>query len=288
MIFADPDRPRGIVWIASYPKSGNTWVRVFLYHLMRLRAGRPRQADELNRLDRSSPYEMRMFGLFEEFLGKKLATATQDEVSRVRPKVHEAIARRRDGLALVKTHTLLGRLSGVSTINLAVSAGTIYIVRDPRDIASSLADHLGVSVDEAIEVMATPGSGTGNDVETAFEMWGTWSEHVLSWTAQAHDAVLVLRYEDLIADPVKHFTRAVRHLRWKPVAGQIARAVELSSFDRLRDAEDRQGFSERSGPATRFFRKGEAGSWRQTLTDDQAARIAAGHAQQMKRFGYLD
>jgi hypothetical protein len=72
------------------------------------------------------------------------------------------------------------------------------------------------------------------------------------------------------------------------VAGQIARAVELSSFDRLRDAEDRQGFSERSEPADRFFRKGEAGSWRQTLTDDQAARIAAGHAQQMKRFGYLD
>ncbi|MCR4282913.1 MAG: sulfotransferase domain-containing protein, partial [Bauldia sp.] len=73
MINTDPRNPRGIVWIASYPKSGNTWLRMFLYQLMRIMGGHPREQDELNKLDRSSMYEARLFGLFEQSLGKPLA-----------------------------------------------------------------------------------------------------------------------------------------------------------------------------------------------------------------------
>ena len=70
MIVVDPKNPRGIVWIASYPKSGNTWIRVFLYQLMRIMGGHPREPDELNKLDRSSMYEARLFGLFDQAIGR--------------------------------------------------------------------------------------------------------------------------------------------------------------------------------------------------------------------------
>ena len=287
MIFVNPANPKGIVWIASYPKSGNTWIRVFLYHLMRLQGGHPREDDEINKLDRASTYEGRLFGLFEEFLGKKLETATREEVTNVRPQVHAPIAQRCDGLALVKTHNLLGQISGISTVNLSVSAGTIYIVRDPRDIAPSLAHHLGIPIDHAITVMGTSGYKNDNSAESAFEIWGAWDEHVYSWTAQPHEAVIVLRYEDLIADPVRNFTAAVQHIRQSPTPEQIAEAVELSSFERLREAEKQGDFRERSERADRFFRQGAAGGWRQSLTDAQAERIVERHREQMTRFGYL-
>jgi len=287
MIIADPNNPKGIVWIASYPKSGNTWVRVFLYHLMRIMGGHPREDDEINKLDRSSAYEGRLFGLFEQFLGKPLTKASRSEVIQIRPQVHAAIADRSPAVALVKTHNLVGRIGGIPTVNLAVSRGAIYIVRDPRDVALSLASHLGAPVDEAIKVMGTKGFKTENKAEMAFEIWGSWSDHVYSWTSQAHEAHLVVRYEDLTADPLTHFTGIVRHLRQTPTPEQIAEAVELSSFDELRKAEEARDFRERSPKAKRFFRAGRAGAWRKVLTDEQAARIVGDHGEQMRRFGYF-
>jgi len=287
MIVTDPNNPKGIVWIASYPKSGNTWLRVFLYHLMRITGGHPREEDEINKLDRASTYEGRLYGLFEEFLGKPLATASRGEVAIVRPQVHAAIAQRIDALALVKTHNVLGSLGGIPTVNTAVSAGTVYVVRDPRDIALSLASHLGTSTDQAIAAMGTKGYKTDNTEQTAFEIWGSWSEHVFSWTAQPHEAVLVVRYEDLLADPLKHFTTIVEHLGQRPNPEQLAEAIDLSTFDKLQAAEAEGDFRERSERAERFFRQGRAGEWREKLSEDQVQRIVDTHHEQMRRFGYL-
>ena len=288
MIVADPNNPKGIVWLASYPKSGNTWLRVFLYHLVRLAHGHPREDDEINKLDRASTYEGRLYGLFEQFLGKPLATATHAEVTAIRPQVHAAIAERSDSVALVKTHNVLGQLAGTPIINLAVSAGMIYVVRDPRDIVPSLAAHLNASFDETIKIMATPAFKNDNTTEAAFEIWGTWSEHVFSWTGQPHEAVIVVRYEDLLDDPVKHFTAIARHLGQTSTPEQIAEAIDLSTFDKLRAAEDERDFRERSERATRFFRSGRAGGWRDELTAEQAQRVVTAHHQQMRNFGYLN
>jgi hypothetical protein len=255
---------------------------------MRIQGGFPREEDELNKLDRASTYEGRLFSLFEQFLGKPLATATRAEVSAVRPRVHAAIAQRAPAVALVKTHNVLGSIAGIPIINPAVSAGTVYMVRDPRDIALSLASHLGVTPDEAITVMTTKGYRNNNTAETAFEIWGSWSEHVLSWTTHAQEAVIAVRYEDLLADPIKHFTAIVAHLRQYPTPEQIAEAVELSTFDKLRAAEDMRDFRERSERAERFFRQGRAGEWREKLSEGQVQRIVEAHHGQMRHFGYLN
>lgn len=287
MILADPRNPRGIVWIASYPKSGNTWMRVFLYHMQRLMAGLPREENDLHHLDRSSTYEARLFGLFEQYLGKPLATATREEVAQIRPQVQATIAQRTNGVALIKTHNVLGQLGGIPIVNLQVSAGTIYIVRDPRDVALSLTNHIGAPIDEAITVLNTPGYGTQNKAEAAFEIWGSWSEHTVSWTMRPHDAVLVVRYEDMIADPVGSFTTVARHLRQRPTPELVTEASNLSTFSELREQESKVPFRERSEAAEVFFREGRAGEWREKLTAAQVQRIVDAHGEQMQKFGYL-
>jgi Sulfotransferase domain len=287
MIKSDPRNPRGIVWLASYPKSGNTWLRVYLYHLMRIMGGHPREADELNKLDRASGYEAILFGLFDQFLGKSLTVASAEEVMSVRPRVHAAVAERIKAVALLKTHNLLGEIAGVPTINPQVTAGAIYIVRDPRDVAPSLARHLGSTLDQAIEAMRTPRFATESNKEAAFEIWGSWSEHVESWTAEASPSLLVVRYEDMLGKPTETFTAIARHLRQAPTAEQVAEAIELSSFDKLRRQEEEGAFRERSERAERFFASGKAGGWRDKLTAAQANGIVAVHRKQMERFGYL-
>ena len=288
MINVDPQRPRGIVWIASYPKSGNTWLRVFLYQLMRIMGGHPRESDELNKLDRSSMYEARLFGLFDQALGKPLQTATRAEVSKARERVHASIVERLNSVALVKTHNVLGHINGMPIINPAVSVGAIYIVRDPRDIVPSLAKHHGTSIDDTIRVLGQSGYGTTNSDQSAFETWGSWSEHVLSWTMTPSETMLLVRYEDMHEKPTETFTAVVNHLRQSPTADQIAEAIELSSFDNLRSQEEQYDFRERSPRADRFFAAGKAGGWRDKLTEAQAAAIVEAHGAQMHRHGYID
>ena len=288
MIVTDPRNPKGIVWIASYPKSGNTWMRVYLYHLMRLMNGLPRTENDLHALDKSSTYEARLVGLFEELLGKPLASASRREVALIRPQVHAIIVQRIGSVSLIKTHAALGHLGNIPTHNLAVSAGTIYIVRDPRDVAISLAAHNGSTIDAAIADMATPSYGTQNSDQAAFEVWGSWSEHALSWTDKPHEAVLVVRYEDMLGDPTATFTAVASHLRQKPTPEQIAEAIQLSSFKELRETEIAAGdFRERSERADRFFREGRAGEWREKLNPEQVKRIEDEHREMMMKFGYL-
>jgi hypothetical protein len=287
IVVKDPKNPKGIVWLASYPKSGNTWLRMFLYQLVRIQGGYPREPDELNKLDRASGYEARLFSLFEGSLGKPVAGASDNEVMSVRALVHALVADRAPSVALLKTHNLLGQIGTAPLINLAVSLGAIYIVRDPRDVAPSLAKHLGTDIDGAIAVMNLPEFSTPNQPEQVFEVWGSWSEHVRSWTVPQQGAVLVVRYEDMLTRPTDTFSAIVRHLRQKAPPGQITEAIELSSFDRLKRQEDDYEFRERSVHADRFFVAGTAGGWKEKLTAAQADAIVGAHREQMEKFGYL-
>ncbi|MCR4281444.1 MAG: sulfotransferase domain-containing protein, partial [Bauldia sp.] len=218
-----------------------------------------------------------------------LATASRAEVTSVRALVHATIAERVGGIALVKTHNVLGHLGGKPIVNVAVSAGSIYIARDPRDIAPSLAKHLGAPIDEAIRVMSENAYSTNNTEESAFETWGSWSEHVHSWTMRPSDASLIVRYEDLMAKPTETFTAVAKHLRQHAATPeQIAEAIELSSFDKLKRQEDAYDFRERSPRADRFFASGKAGGWREKLTDRQAEAIVTAHSGLMRKFGSLN
>jgi hypothetical protein len=283
-----PARPsKGIFWLASYPKSGNTWLRIFLYHIMRQQLGLPREPDEINKLDRSSGYEAKLLGLFQHFLGKPVSESSQLDIMRVRANVQRAIADRMPSVALVKTHNLRGDAWGIPTINPDVTVGAIYVVRDPRDVSISLARQMGSTVDHAIEVMRTKAFSTKPSTESAFEIWGSWSQHVASWAVSEDRSVLAVRYEDMLEKPTETFTAILKHLRQQVPPEQITEAIEISSFDKLKRLEETIGFRERAPNGEAFFATGKAGNWRTVLTPKQADAIENEHAKWMEFYHYL-
>jgi hypothetical protein len=91
----------------------------------------------------------------------------------------------------------------------------------------------------------------------------------------------------VLDEPKKTFGALARHLLYKPTEEQLADAIDRSSFERLREQEEKEGFRERPEKAERFFRDGRAGQWKEVLTSAQIARIVDAHQEQMERFGYL-
>ncbi len=277
----------GIVWLASYPKSGNTWFRVFLANLR----GDGQGPADINDL-RSSPIASAR-GLFDDAVGIESSDLTHDEAARLRPEVYAQLAREATETLFIKIHDAFTFLDDGRPLFAGSSVkGAVYIIRNPLDVAVSLAHHLACSVDEAIEAMNNP--------EYAFcrgrkrlhyqlrQKLLSWSEHVLSWVDTALVPVHIMRYEDMKLRPLETFAAAARFAGLADDRELIARALGWSSFDELRRQEKERGFKERSAKSESFFRRGEIGSWRETLSDEQARRVITTHASVMRRFDYLN
>jgi hypothetical protein len=275
----------GLVWLASYPKSGNTWVRIFLSNLAAIMAGETEKLslDAVTRFSHSADFQT----YFEEILGFKPTARHRNEIAAVRAKVQQKIADSFEGLIFLKTHNALLNDRGHALFNFAVTSGAVYIVRNPLDVAISLAHHSGIGIDVAIENMAAETKESPVSDVLVHEVWSSWSRHVSSWTRKPHPAIRVMRYEDMLTDPLASFTALARHLRLDAAPEQLALAVERASFQAVRDEEARDGFKEKPEQAERFFREGRAGQWRDVLTPVQIERVVAAHREQMARFGYL-
>jgi hypothetical protein len=275
----------GLIWLASYPKSGNTWTRAFISNLAAITGGE-QEALQLNSINRYSAGEY-FLQFYEERLGFKPTDKHHKEIASVRHEVQQRIADQFEGLVFVKTHNGLVADHGYPVINFAVTSGAIYIVRNPLDVAISLSYHIGKSIDDTIEMMATPDAETPVTDRTVHEIWGSWSQHVESWTRKPHPAIYVMRYEDMLSDPQNTFGGLARHLLLDPTRAQLELAIERSSFTSLQRQEDEFGFNERSDKAGRFFREGRAGQWKDVLTPKQIDSVVGTHREQMQRFNYL-
>ena len=213
--------PSGIVWIASYPKSGNTWARAFLHNLVRVQNGEDGEQD-INEMARFSTWELDK-KRYADFLGFEPDNSThRDEIAATRHAVHQQIADSLHGIVFIKTHNCLVVDRGHSTINFAVTAGAIYVVRNPLDIAISYAHHSGSSIDDAIERMSLIDAETDGSDIAVYEVHGSWSQHVWSWTRKPHRALHVVRYEDMLADPQTAFAAMARHLHLTATRGSLA------------------------------------------------------------------
>jgi len=270
-----------IVWLASYPKSGNTWMRAFLHNLL-ADAARPFDINRLGELT-GGDVEAR---LYEELAGQSATGLSPEQIAALRPAVQERLAAEAPGSRFVKTHSAMLNLAGIPAINLSVTAGAIYIVRDPRDVALSFAHHLGRPVDDVVELMARENAMSDSVPGMVADFLGSWSQHVLGWTARPSPGLHVVRYEDMLAEPQRSFGAVAAFLRLEARRERLERAIRHASFKVLAGQETRAGFREKSAAAERFFRSGRAGGWRDALTADQVARIEADHAVQMARFGY--
>lgn len=278
----------GFIWLASYPKSGNTWLRLFLENL--LSAG-DRPCD-INHLPHSG-HAPTLEGLALH-AGIDPTLLSHDELERLRPDFYAYLLDHGYPRRLLKTHDAY-RLtsSGEPLFPTEITRGAIYLIRNPLDVCVSYRHHKGLdSYDQTLAIMANR-NYTVCDADDApnpqmRQQLSSWSRHVESWTNALDFPVLTLRYEDLISDPLLHFTQVVTFLGLDHDAKAVRRAIAFSSFDELRKQEQAAGFGEKPEHATCFFRAGKAGGWRKRLTLEQTARIVADHGPIMKRFGYLD
>ncbi len=286
MINLSKVNPRGIIWIASYPRSGNTWTRAFINTLTHIMQDPAFESVDINRVEGWTAAENAVEH-YTRALGKPGFRASPAEIAAARPRVQAEIARAAGRPVYIKTHNAHAIDHGAPLINMGVTAGAVYLVRNPLDVAISLAHYSNSTIDRAIDDMGTPGFGVNNTRNYVRVVWGSWSEHVGSWAARPNPTILVMRYEDLVAKPEENFGAVARHLMMAPTDDQLRRAIALTRFDRLRQNEVEAGFVERPHDINTFFREGRAGQWRERLNADQVARVVKAHQPLMRRFGYL-
>lgn len=287
--------PGRTAWLASYPKSGNTWFRAVFTAMVT-------QAEpDINRLT-GGPQAADAVTI-ERALGIPLLSLTAEEIQILRPRVDEVVDRESSERLLRKIHDALHLgPAGELIVSRGVTQGAIYIVRDPRDVAVSFAHHQGVDLDRASRLLqgwvphdrqpaSDPVAGQTArpatiGAPTVSQHLGNWSDHVVSWVDGAPFPVCAVRYEDCLSDPERAFDDAFRSIGLEFTSADLARAIEAASFQRLRSQEQASGFNERVGDAP-FFRAGRKGGWRKQLPAAEAARIEQEHGAVMSRFGYL-
>ena len=272
-----------LIWLASYPKSGNTWMRAFLHNLFR----NPPKPAGINELDQFCLSESKPHWYLPYSGGRPTETLSLAEIMEIRPRAHQDMTRAFPDSVFVKTHNFLGESHGYPLVNQAVTAGAIYIVRNPLDVAVSAADHFGLTIDQTIDFMGDDSAATANDASNVPEVLASWSLHVRSWTGRPHPALLVLRYEDMLARPAESFGRVISFLRLPSDRARLDKALRFSSFKELSRQEKKGGFRERSQNSRNFFRVGKPDQWREALTPEQIRRIVGLHREQMERFGYV-
>lgn len=273
----------GIIWLASYPKSGNTWIRAFLANYLANRS-KPVPINEL-------PDHILGDNLilhYEQFTGRKYEDMDTEELARLRPQIHMWFAQSRREDVFVKTHNAMATAEKVPLITPTATAGAIYVVRNPMDVAVSFAHHYQIDYDRAIQALAAEEYRLPSSSGILPQYLGSWSRHVTSWNTAPGLTLIRLRYEDLRNKPVKAFGQLTRFLGLPEDRSRLKKAIKFSSFGALAKQEKVTSFVEaRPDGKAPFFRSGQVGAWRKVLSEDQVARVIEVHRPVMIEQGYL-
>lgn len=277
----------GFYWLASYPKSGNTWLRLFLDSLATDTEIGSVNINALN--SRSGHCASR--SNFDRVLDIDSEDLTNNEITNARPRLYEIEAQQACAPLLRKVHDMWGFTSrGEPIFPPELTLGAIYIVRDPRDVAVSMAHHMNESIDRIIDRMGDCNAMTEqckSRMPTHLpQHLSSWSQHVASWRA-APIRLLCIQYENMLDKPLATFSQIANFLGISPTTSRLQTAINAVSFDKLRAAEEANGFIEKPQVSERFFRRGIAGGWKDSLSSTQIARIERDHADMMLQLGYL-
>ena len=287
-----------IFWISSYPKSGNTLVRAIISALFFSKNGK----FQLDQLKHTSQFERRdRLNLIkkineEEFFNLDQLKILSKYWLTLQNKKNMKIEK---GFGFMKSHSCYVAMFNNWFTNLQNTAGYIYIIRDPRDVAISWSKHANLSYDDSISFMLNFNSciewaQTNSELPDKIKpktFLSSWDEHVLSWTKNNLDVPkLVLRYEDLVYKKeevvkiiVKFFEKNFK-IKLNANDEKIANIVKSTSFEKLKLEESKYGFAEASSGA--FFRKGEKNQWKNELTVEQIARLENKFRDFINKFSY--
>lgn len=245
---------------------------------------------DINSLDGGPIASARLW--FDEWVGVGASSLDDVVIESLRPGVYRCMAAEAPATIYMKVHDAWGRTDrGEALFPADVTAGVVYIVRNPLDMASSCAHHWGVDMDTSVTHLCDPehaiARSLGGLSDQLRQRLLCWSGHVHSWLDAANLPVHVVRYEDLLVTPEATFGGVIRFCGLPFDESRVSRAVAFSDFSELQRQERETGFRERSlrapGP---FFRRGQAGKWREELTEELSRRLMAAHSGMMARFGY--
>jgi len=274
-----------LLWLASYPRSGNTFTRILLANYFAADDG----AYDINELRRFVPADT-SDELWLRFIADDTVPTTVEWTWSARPRFIDYYRQlpKPYELASLKTHTANLKALGSSGFNFRKTDRIIYIVRHPLDVLLSYADYNGRDIESAIDVMSTSGVCVQHDYPGGVELRGSWVEHVSSWLNTVDCPMLLVRYEELRSNTARALQSILSFLGAPVSAERVAQAVEASRFDRIRAQEAVHKFVEKPDTTMSgtFFRKGTSFQWLRELKPEQAYRLAEACEPIMSKLGY--
>jgi hypothetical protein len=294
--------PEPYWYLASYPKSGNTWCRVFITELRRLAgldsaeatatAQQEEQELRLNRdLATGSIVSSRHW--LDDQLGIDSSDLSWAELDKVRGRAGHQRALYAECLRYHKVHDAFVSpdSAGRPVVPVEGCRGAVVVIRHPADVAVSLSHFFSWPLERCVAFLLDEQAGlcrsSKRGGQQVRQFMGTWANHVHSWLDQEQIPVLLLRYEDLLAEPQLQFSRLACFLELPAEPELIGEAVANTSFQTLRAKEEEEGgFHERPDGCERFFRSGRSGEGREQLTLEQLSALEAAFEQTLRRFTY--
>ena len=281
-----------IIWIASYPKSGNTWVRALIAHYFFSK-------------DKKFCFEiLKNIPNFNvgDFITEKTHLKSNDDVIKNWLPVQNSINEKFKRNLLFKTHNACIKKDGVEFTNEWVSAGCIYVVRDPRNVITSYKNFENQTYKNiAKNMFDIKGYLLSN--ESTFKKFGikgieiisSWAENYNSWVHNKYKIpVCLIKYEDLCSDPFKEFERIFDFLKKinkeeKALIDneRLKNTIKETSFENLKSLEKKEGFLEKQKRNVNFFNQGKKNNWKEILPREISLEIEKKFSKEMLELGYL-
>lgn len=278
-----------IIWLASYPKSGNTLMRSILSSYFYSKDGN----FEFKNLN-----QIKQFPMSVDFMSLGIDIENDKEVFKNFINVQKFINEKKRSLSFFKTHSSLVKMYDCDFTNLENSLAAIYIVRDPRNVVTSFANHNGISVDEATDIILDQNMFTDKSSNICKVLVGSWASNYNSWKEfKKKNKYILIKYEDLIS---KKKTVLIRVFKFLNQVGfshnlniiKLNKAIKTTEFNLMKSKEEKETFSEalpdkETGKRRVFFNLGPKNDWRKILDKKNIEKIEKHFKDEMLELGYL-
>ncbi|MDF5691007.1 sulfotransferase domain-containing protein [Aquirufa aurantiipilula] len=278
---------KNIIWLASYPKSGNTWFRGFITAL------KNNGEVNINELATHSIFSNKF--LVENNLDIDADDIPVSQIDLFKRISFDYISQKSEENIFVKIHDkyTMSKFDHLPIVPEQNSLAAIYFVRNPLDVTISMANHNGQSIDQVIDkVITNPHAQIAKNKERSkgqfVQFIGSWNDHVMSWKKVTEFPVYFVRFEDLKCNPLDTFTTVLKQIEYDANEAEIKAAIEATRFEKLKKQELEYGFVEKPISSKRFFNKGEIGQWREQLSKEQIHKIKQFNEPMMREFGYWE